>query len=121
MPVIQILIVAFVLFALTRAVQRFRARDMSLGWLIGWTVLWLGAGTAAVLPWTTEWLARLVGVGRGVDAVIYISIFFLFYLVFRIFLRLEKLEREITTIVRRLGLEEVEKEKEGATHGPTGD
>ncbi len=101
MTVIQIFIVAFVLFAVSRTVARFRDGSLSLAWLVFWCVLWTAAGVAALLPRTTEWFARLIGVGRGVDAVIYASIIFLFYLVFRIFLRLEKIEHDITLVVRK--------------------
>ncbi len=45
-------------------------------------------------------LARLFGVGRGVDLVIYISIPILFYLLFLLYLRVEELNRKLTKIVR---------------------
>ena len=104
MLAIQILIVAFVLFALSRTVSRFREGSLTAIWLILWSSIWLAVAVAALLPQTTSWFARLVGVGRGVDAVIYLSIIMLFYLVFRIFLRLQKIDHDITLVVREIGL-----------------
>lgn len=104
MLTIQILIVAFVLFALSRTVSRFREGSLTVGWLILWSAIWVAVAVAALLPQTTTWFARLIGVGRGVDAVIYLSIIMLFYLVFRIFLRLQKIDHDITLVVRQIGL-----------------
>jgi len=104
MLAIQILIVAFVLFALSRTVVRYKEGSLTVGWLALWSAVWVAVAVAAALPQTTIWFARLIGVGRGVDAVIYVSIIFLFYLVFRVFLRLQKIDHDITLIVREMGL-----------------
>jgi len=100
----QIIIVAFVLFALSRVIARFREGSLTAGWLVLWSAVWVAVAVAAILPQTTSWFARLIGVGRGVDAVIYVSIIFLFYLVFRVFLRLQKIDHDITLVVRELAL-----------------
>ncbi len=113
MTVVQVVIILFVLFAVWRTVAKFREGSLSAGWLVFWCVVWAAAGVAAVLPRTTEWFARLIGVGRGVDAVIYASIIFLFYLVFRIFLRLEKIEHDITLVVRKGALGKLAGDGEG--------
>lgn len=110
MTAIQILIVAFVLFAMWRTVGRFRAGDVSWRWFALWLLMWLAIGLAALLPQTTEWFARLIGVGRGVDAVLYASVIFLFYIAFRLFLRLERLEQEISRIVQAIGLDRFRQE-----------
>ena len=65
----------------------------------------------ALLPQTTSWVARIIGVGRGVDAVIYGAILFLYYLVFRMFVRLEKIDHDISLVVRQLSLRKNEEDK----------
>jgi hypothetical protein len=97
---IQILIIAFAVFALLRAFVKFRARELSISWFIFWLVFWVGLGIVVWLPQTTEIVAQWVGVGRGVDAAIYFSIVLLFYLVFRIFLKLQSIESNITKLTR---------------------
>jgi len=58
-------------------------------------------------------LATLTGVGRGVDVVIYVAIIILFYLLYRLYIKIENIEREITLIVREIAiLEKEKKEKE---------
>ncbi len=109
MPLIQIIIVAFAAYALTRAVARFRDGSLGIGRLALWLVVWIAIALVALLPQTASRFAALVGVGRGADAVIYVAILVLYYLVFRIFLRLEKLDHDITVVVRKIGLKDAEK------------
>ncbi|MEA3248770.1 MAG: DUF2304 family protein [Patescibacteria group bacterium] len=114
MLLIQIFILGFVAFALWRTVGRFRAGELKRSALALWSVFWVALAVVTLLPHSTSWLASVVGVGRGVDVVIYLAIIVLFYLVFRIFLRLEKIEHDITLVVREMGLRGVEEGAEGA-------
>ncbi len=110
MSVIQILLILFALFAITRAIRQFRQGALTIAWLIVWVVFWLLVGGVTVAPQTTDILARIAGVGRGADFVFYVSIAALFYLVFRLFVKIEDVEREITRLVRKLAMEEGKEE-----------
>lgn len=57
-------------------------------------------------------LARRVGIGRGADFVLYVSVLFLLYSSFRIFIRLEKTERCITTLTRQIAIEKAMRDVE---------
>ncbi|MFC1788018.1 DUF2304 domain-containing protein [Patescibacteria group bacterium] len=107
MLLIQILIVAFCLFAIGRAAGQLHSGHLGRVWFGFWFLFWLAVAVVAVLPQTTQIAARFVGVGRGVDLVIYISIIVLFYLVFRLFIKLEEVEREITRLVRKLAIDDL--------------
>jgi hypothetical protein len=97
---IKIFIILFVLFAISRLILRFRDGSISLNELIIWGILWIIIIIITLLPWTADIIAKIIGVGRGVDALIYISIIFLFYGFFRISVKLEHIEYEITKIIR---------------------
>lgn len=103
---IQILIIAFLLFAISRVILRFKDRTISIGELIFWMLLWIGAGVITLLPQSTDFLAKILGVGRGVDAIIYIAIIILFYGMFRLYVKMEHIEHEITDIVRKTALKD---------------
>jgi small membrane protein len=107
---IQILIVAFALFAIVKTVWQFKQGALTIAWLLFWMLFWLLAGVVAVLPQTTDVLAQLVGVGRGADLVIYASLIVLFYLVFRMYVKIEDTEREITRLVRKLAIDDLDEE-----------
>lgn len=102
--VAQIIIIAFALFAWSRAFLRFRDRAISGREFTLWSVLWAAAIFVLALPRTTDLVASLLGATRGADVVVYVSIALLFYLAFRLYVKLESIEREITTLVRELAL-----------------
>ena len=108
MSIIQFLLVVFALFAITKTFRQFKNGKLTLAFLFLWIAFWMIVGVVVVLPQTTDTLARFVGVGRGVDAIMYISIIALFYFVFRLLVRIEEVEREITKLVRTLAIHEKE-------------
>jgi hypothetical protein len=101
---IQYLLIAILAGALV--VTWRRERQAAIGRLAAvlWSLLWIGAAVVVLLPDVSSVFAKAVGVGRGVDAVVYLAILFLYYLVFRVFVRLEKIDRDITAVVRETGL-----------------
>jgi len=108
MTFLQGFLLLFFLFALVRTIKQFRKHQMPVYWALLWVMVWLIAGVVVLLPQTTDIAARLVGVGRGVDVVIYLALVLLFYLVFRLYARQETIEREITKLVRNIALDRKE-------------
>ena len=104
MTPIQILGVLFLLFALSRVILRWRSHRLALSELVLWVFVFGGILTVVLAPSLSARLARLVGIGRGADLVIYGSIVLLFYLVFRIYIQLENIEYKLTTLVREMAL-----------------
>ncbi len=99
---IQIVLILFILFAISRVLLRAREKVISAQVAFFWTLIWLGALTIVMLPNTTTRLASYFGVGRGVDVIVYISLALLFYLVFRIFVMIEDIRHEITALIREI-------------------
>jgi hypothetical protein len=110
MSAIQIVLVAFAAFALTRVVLRFRRGGLPFVHLALWSVFWLAVIVAVVQPETTSRVARFLGVGRGADVVTYLALVLLFYLLFRMFGKLEDLERQITRVVRAAALKDLDEQ-----------
>lgn len=102
--IIQGVIILFVLFALSRLILRFKDSSISVFELIAWGVFWAIVVVITLVPQITNYLANLVGVGRGVDVVVYISIILLFYGFFRMSVKLENIESDITKLVRKEAL-----------------
>ncbi len=101
---IQILIPAFALFALASAVMKWKRREMSSGVLTLLVIFWIAVAVVVLLPQTAQMLASLLGVGRGADVVVYTAVVVMMYLLFRMYVRIEHLEREITKLVREIAL-----------------
>ncbi len=77
---IQILIVLFALFAVLRTLSQLRRQKTSRLSAAGWSLFWILTIVVVLRPETTEWLATRLGVGRGADVVIYLSLAALFFL-----------------------------------------
>ena len=63
---------------------------------------------AALVPKETDVIAQFVGVERGADLLVYLSILVLFFTVFKIIVKLEKIDRDITKIVRETAIKKNE-------------
>jgi len=111
MSLIQILILVFACFAITRTVLQFKQGALTIAWLLFWILFWISAGFVALLPQTADTLARIVGVGRGADVIVYLSLIAVFYLIFRLYVHIDSLENEITRLVRKLSLDELDEKK----------
>lgn len=116
MVVLQILAGAFALFALTRVILRAKERKMTWGEMFFWTVVWLMMIVLVILPEASTFFAEHLGIGRGVDLVLYVAIILLFYLLFRLYVKFEQLEQEVTVAVREIALSRLpqqEKKRKG--------
>jgi hypothetical protein len=108
MHAIQIVLSCFAVFAISRVVIRFRRGGMRMLHLGLWLVFWAVVIVVSLHPKTTDHLADLLGVGRGVDTAIYLSLLMIFYLLFRSFAKIEDMDRQLTRIVRANALREME-------------
>ena len=108
----QILLLLLVVLSMGLVILKYRQRKIgTLGFML-WLLLWIGAAVVIVFPNSTAVMARLLGIGRGTDLVLYISVILIVYLLFRVYVRLEQVDREMTQIVRALALRET-----GLGHG----
>ena len=102
--IIKLITSLFILFAASRVYLRYKDGAVGRFGISFWLILWTGVGVFTWWPNLSDKIANSVGVGRGVDALIYFSIIALFYAVFRIYIKLEFIEREITSLVRNISL-----------------
>lgn len=108
---VQYFLIFFILLILLRVILRFREGILRLWDFLFWLVFWLAAGLVVLIPETVSFLAERLGIGRGADMVVYFSLIIIFYILFRMMLRQEKIEREITKVVRKISLSGDSKDK----------
>ncbi len=111
--IIKFFVILFVLFAISRVIVRYRKNEISSREVFVWSVFWVVVLSATLWPKTTDIIAQAFGVGRGVDFFIFISILALFFLIFKIIVKIEKIERDITKIVRKVAIDEKDKDIRG--------
>ena len=103
----QVFLILIICAILARLVLRLRGGRISRGQFAVWFALWAGSLVLTVFQDYTGPLAHAMGIGRGVDFVMYLSFVLVFYFLLRISLALERLNRDITRLVRAQALEEV--------------
>ncbi|MBI2596235.1 DUF2304 family protein [Candidatus Daviesbacteria bacterium] len=107
----QFIAIFFAIFALSRAYLRFKERKLSSFAFIFWIFVWITGTVAIFFPDLTTKIAKFVGIGRGVDIVLYASIIIIFYLLFRIYIKIEDTQRQITQVARKVALQKMMKKK----------
>ncbi len=106
--IIQIVTIIAVLYLLVRTAAKYRKREITLKESIGWGILWFAVGIVVLYPRLTDRVAAEIGLktATGIDLVVYVAVGVVFYLVFRLFVRIERIERDMTKIVRHVALKD---------------
>lgn len=107
--IIRIILIIFLAFAVSRVYLQLKRGMLKILSFLFWIAVFLGAIIFIIDPSLTGRLAKLLGIGRGADVVIYFSIALLFYLLFRIYIYIENLRHEITELISQLALKEDKK------------
>jgi len=106
MLIIQTLLIIFFLFALIKVIGRWRAGDLTKIGLIWWSLFWVVAAVVVLLPNSTAYFAKLVGIGRGADLVVYLSLAAIFFILFKLMIKIESLNKDITKLTRKMTLKD---------------
>ena len=69
-----------------------------------WAVIWLAAGVAIIWPDVTRVVARILGIGRGADLLLYCAVVIMMIGFSMVYVRLRRLQRELTLVVRHLAI-----------------
>ncbi|PJA37857.1 DUF2304 domain-containing protein [candidate division WWE3 bacterium CG_4_9_14_3_um_filter_43_9] len=111
--ILQVLISLVVGLILGEIVAEYRQKNLKLAFLLFWLLVWGAVGLVVWFPALTSDLAQILQIGRGMDVVVYLSVVLLFYLNFRFLVRMEKMRREITKIVRKIALHQLDEQTSG--------
>lgn len=106
--VIGILISLFALFLIT---EQFKQDNISTRTYLVWTTLWVLIILLAIFPKLTAPIAKLVGIGRGLDLAFIIAIMISFYIMFKLYNQINDQKRRIDELVSQLAVEQEENRK----------
>lgn len=101
----QILALIVIAFFLARLFWQKQKQEIAAGEMVFWFIFWIGAALAVIfLKYIDQLVARLGFTGSGIQILLYVAIAILFYLLFRLRLRLAKMEQDLTKIVTAIAL-----------------
>ena len=114
MLVFQLVAIPLTLALFLWSAVRWARGERPRGLALSRTLLWLAAAVAVWRPdWTTK-LARLVGIGRGADLVLYAVALAFVGVAFALYRRTRQLEADVTRLVRHVALMTAEEGSEEA-------
>jgi hypothetical protein len=108
MTLYKIIIPAVALFFILSAVSRFATGKQSFRELLLWFFFWGNIALVAIYPRVLDWVARGLGVETGFRALFVISTLFLLYFVLQLYLRYERLDEQLTKLIRHEALRDLE-------------
>jgi len=108
----HIIIIVFTLFALSRLILRLKDKEIRLLEFITWFLVWLGVLAIVFMPTLISGIEQVLGIKKGIDFFASAGIVLLFYLLFRIYVQTEKMEQNLTKIVRKIAIDEAHKKME---------
>jgi hypothetical protein len=95
-----LLLVAVLIYVL----KRWRSGALNVKELAFWLLIFGGILAVLLFPGVSVRVARLLGVQRGTDIVVYGSVGLLYLLVFRVYVSIESLRHQLTVALSELAL-----------------
>lgn len=108
---LQLLIIIFALFALSRVILRLKDNEITISEFVFWAFVWSGLILIAFIPNILVEFSQFFGIGRGLDFLTIFGIVFIFYLIFKIFVKIEKLQSDITLLTRSIAIKNAKDKK----------
>jgi small membrane protein len=96
--------ILFILFSVA-AIFLILKKNIGPKSMFFWIIFWLMADVAVLWPNSTTIVANAFGIGRGTDFVLYLAVVLIFYLLFRMNVKMEMIGRDVTKVVRKNTLE----------------
>ena len=110
--VFQIIAIAVVLIAAILLVRGSGAKHQAMRRIL-MVVFLLAVASSVFFPQAWTWVANLVGIGRGADLLLYLSVFALIVVAVTTYRRFRQTERDITTLARAFALAQARPPEEG--------
>jgi hypothetical protein len=108
MTAFQVLGLTFVLLMFVVSLRNLSRVGARFPVSLFWPLVWVAAGIAIAIPNSTTVVARALGIVRGADLVSYTSVLFGLVGFFIVYVRLRRLNRTVTLLVRSMALQNPE-------------
>lgn len=117
--IIQAILTIIIIGLLIRGVVVLRKRQLSLYVSMAWALLWLAALIVVLWPDLTSQIAVAVGIGRGADLVVYVSVLTIFGILFKILVHFDSIDQRITHLAQSMALRDYERKQPLNNSGDT--
>lgn len=108
MTLFSYILAVIMAFLVVKTTKKWRDGHLSFAETMAWDAFWVVVAVIAFIPRVTTTVANAVGVGRGADLLVYLALLALFYVAFRLYNKVERIEEDITSLVRELAIEQAD-------------
>jgi hypothetical protein len=100
----KVVFCSIIIFACIYCFNLYRLKKISLYRFVLWFFTYVVLFFMIMFIEITTKVANLIGIGRGVDLVNYLGYILIFYLIMKIFVKLDNLKIDISKIVRHIAI-----------------
>jgi len=104
MNAFQVLVLALLALLTLFTVRGVFRGQMRKRIAVFWTLVWGGSAGVLIWPDSTVRVARLLGIGRGADLLLYCSVLAMLVGFFYVYIRFRRMDRQLTLLVRELAI-----------------
>ncbi|WP_297475947.1 DUF2304 family protein [Thermococcus sp.] len=106
MYAVQYIAITVVLGLMLYALGKYGKREMEWSDLLFWEVLLVVLLVISLFPIEiATFIKNLLGLGRGLDALFVVAIGMAYIIIFKVYLAVDRTEREITELTRKVAIE----------------
>lgn len=103
----QTIALIIIAFFIARLYWQKKKNHIGANEFLFWLIFWLAAAVLIIsLKLIDKLVSELGFTGSGIEVLLYLSVAALFYFVFRLRLRFEKIEKDITKIAKHIALKD---------------
>ncbi len=101
----QIIGLIIIIYFLIRLYSQKKQKQINANEFYFWLIFWIIAGAAILLLKQIDLLVRNLGfTASGIDVLLYLAVVMLFYFVFRLRIRMARMEQDITKVVKEVAI-----------------
>jgi hypothetical protein len=105
----QILAIIIIFFFISRLYFQKKKKQISANEFIFWFLFWIFSGMAIIFLKKIDSLVAYLGFSSsGINILLYIALLIVLYMLFKMRIKIEKQERNITKIIREIALKNKE-------------
>jgi len=105
--IVKVFSVALAAIAISKSYVDFRARMESVQMFLVWTLTWVTIVLVALFPSIVDIILEYSGSGRsGLGTIFGMGLVFVLFMVYRIYVKLERVEKNVTKMVQDLALKD---------------
>lgn len=112
MILMQYILIGIASIGIVNLLRQLGQKKINVSNSIKWFLLWGVIIVVAIDPDSTTKVANFFGIGRGVDFMMYAAFIFIFFLIFKLLLRINQLDKNITKIVNHLAVKDSKNNKQ---------